>query len=86
MGGYAGKFIQVDLTRGTLDRFTVDEELLNRFIGGSGLGAAIFLDRFDPHVDPFCPDSPLMVMTGPLTGTNFPGSSRFTFCGKSPLT
>ncbi|NIO03093.1 MAG: aldehyde ferredoxin oxidoreductase, partial [Proteobacteria bacterium] len=86
MGGYAGKFLRVDLTSGSNEHFSVPEELLHRFIGGSGLGAALFFDRFDPGVEPFCPENPLMVMTGPLTGTNFPGSSRFTFCGKSPLT
>ncbi len=86
MGGYAGKFLQVDLNSGIIEHFSVPEELLQRFIGGSGLGAALFFDRFDPIVEPLSPENPLMVMTGPLTGTNFPGSSRFTFCGKSPLT
>jgi aldehyde:ferredoxin oxidoreductase len=86
MRGYAGKFLQADLKSGLTEHFSVPEELLHRFIGGSGLGAALFLDRFDPGVEPLSPENPLMVMTGPLTGTNFPGSSRFTFCGKSPLT
>jgi aldehyde:ferredoxin oxidoreductase len=86
MGGYAGKFLHVDLKSHLTEPFSVPEELLLGFIGGSGLAAALFLDRFDPAVEPFSPENPLMVMTGPLTGTNFPGSSRFTICGKSPLT
>ncbi len=86
MGGYAGTFLEVDLTRGTHKPFTVATDVLQGFIGGSGLGAALFLDRFDPEVEPLSPENPLMVMTGPLTGTNFPGSSRFTICGNSPLT
>ena len=86
MGGYAGKFLQVDLKRGLTEHFSLPEEFLRKYIGGSGLAAALFLDRFNPNIEPFSPDNPLMVMTGPLTGTNFPGSSRFTICGKSPLT
>ncbi len=86
MGGYGGRFLQVDLARGALEHLTLGEEFLQRYIGGSGLGAGVFLDRFVPGVEPLSPESPLMVMTGPLTGTNFPGSSRFIVCGKSPLT
>ncbi len=86
MGGYAGKFLHVDLKSRQIEHFNVPEELLHKFIGGSGLAAALFLDRFEPAVEPFSPENPLMVMTGPLTGTNFPGTSRFTICGKSPLT
>jgi aldehyde:ferredoxin oxidoreductase len=86
MGGYAGKFLHVDLKSGLTEHFSVPVELLHGFIGGSGLAAALFLDRFNPTVEPFSTENPLMIMTGPLTGTNFPGSSRFTICGKSPLT
>ena len=86
VGGYGGKFLQVDLKSRFIEYFSLPEELLHSLIGGSGLGAALFLDRFDPGVDPLSPENPLMIMTGPLTGTNFPGSSRFTICGKSPLT
>ena len=86
MGGYAGKFLHVDLKSRQIERFSVPTEYLHKFIGGSGLGAALFLDRFDPAVGPLSSENPLMVMTGPLTGTTFPGSSRFTICAKSPLT
>ena len=79
MGGYAGKFLQVDLKSRFIEYFNVPQDLLNRFIGGSGLGAALFLDRFDWRVDPLSHENPLMIMTGPLTGTNFPGSSRSDF-------
>ncbi len=104
MGGYAGKFLLIDLTyeskdssgskdpsesknpSGSIDHFTIDENVLKKFIGGSGLGASIFIDRCTPNVKPLSEENPLIVMTGPLTGTTFPGSSRFSICGKSPLT
>ncbi|MEW6335089.1 MAG: aldehyde ferredoxin oxidoreductase family protein [Thermodesulfobacteriota bacterium] len=84
--GYAGRHLRVDLTEGRCSDFQVDEALLRRFIGGSALGAMLFLEGFPLDADPFAPESPLMVMTGPMVGSGFPGTSRFAVCAKSPLT
>jgi len=84
--GYAGRFLRVDLTEGRCSPFTVADALLRKFIGGSSLGAKLFLDGFPLSADPLAPESPLMVMTGPMVGSGFPGSSRFAVCAKSPLT
>lgn len=84
--GYAGRLLRVDLTGGRCSSFTVDGEELRKFIGGSALGAKIYLDGFPLEAEPLEPDSPLMVMTGPMVGSGFPGSSRFAVCAKSPLT
>ena len=84
--GYAGRFLRVDLTEGRCSPFTVADALLRKFIGGSSLGAKLFLDGFPLRADPLAPESPLMVMTGPMVGSGFPGSSRFAVCAKSPLT
>ena len=83
--GYAGRFLRVDLTEGRCSPFTVEDALLRKFIGGSSLGAKLFLDGFPLEADPLSPESPLMVMTGPMVGSGFPGSSRFAVCAKSPL-
>jgi aldehyde:ferredoxin oxidoreductase len=64
----------------------VEDALLKKFIGGSALGAKLFLDGFSLEADPLAPDSPFMVMAGPMVGSGFPGSSRFAVCAKSPLT
>ena len=84
--GYAGRYLSVDLTEGSCDDFTIDDQILRRFIGGSALGAKLFLDGCPLDADPLSPESPLMVLTGPMTGSGFPGSSRFAVCAKSPLT
>jgi aldehyde:ferredoxin oxidoreductase len=84
--GYAGKFLKVDLTEGHFADFSVEESLLRKFIGGSALGAKLYLDGHPLEADPLAPESPLMVMTGPLVGSGFPGSSRFAVCAKSPQT
>jgi aldehyde:ferredoxin oxidoreductase len=84
--GYAGRFLRVDLTEGLCSPFTVEDALLRKFIGGSSLGAKLYIDGFPLEADPLAPESPLMVMTGPMVGSGFPGSSRFAVCARSPLT
>ncbi|MEE9911540.1 MAG: aldehyde ferredoxin oxidoreductase family protein [Deltaproteobacteria bacterium] len=84
--GYAGKFLEVDLTGGICSSFTIPEERLKKFIGGSSLAASLYLERFDLHADPLSPENPLMLMNGPLVASGFPGSSRFAMAAKSPQT
>ena len=86
MGGYTNKILEVDLSTRKMDNTDVPEDDKKRFIGGSGVAAKIFLDRFNIKADPLSPDNPLIVMNGPITGSTFPGTSRFAVCGKSPLT
>lgn len=84
--GYAGKFLQIDLTDGVCSTFTLPEERLKKFIGGSCLAASLYLERYNINADPLSPENPLMVMNGPLVGSGFVGSSRFAMIAKSPQT
>jgi aldehyde:ferredoxin oxidoreductase len=86
VGGYAGKVLEIDLSTGKIENGSIKEEDRMNFIGGSGLAAKIFFDSFNPRVDPLSSENPLILMTGPVVGTHFPGTSRFAVCGKSPLT
>jgi aldehyde:ferredoxin oxidoreductase len=86
VGGYTGKILEVNLSNGKIEIKSIKEGDQRKFIGGSGLAANIFFDSVDPNVDPLSPENPLIVMTGPIVGTQFPGTSRFAVCGKSPLT
>ena len=86
MGGYRNKILEVDLSNFKMDVTDIPDDDKKRFIGGSGVAAKLFFDRFNINTDPLSPDNPLIVMNGPLTGTTLPGTSRFAVCGKSPLT
>jgi len=86
VGGYGEKILEIDLSAGKIETRPIKENDQRKFIGGSGLAAKIFFDSFDPEVDPLSSENPLIVMTGPVVGTQFPGTSRFAVCGKSPLT
>jgi len=83
---YRGKILDVNLTTGTVKETKLDEKILRQFVGGSGLAAKLFFDRVPPNVDPLSEKNVLFLMTGPLTGTNFPTSSRVVAAFKSPLT
>ena len=84
--GFAQRLLEVNLTNGKIHKASLEESQTRDFLGGAGLAARLFLDRFSPEVDPLSEANPLFVMTGPLVGTLFPGSSRFAVCARSPLT
>ena len=83
--GYMGQLLRVDLTRRTIDRQILSEDLLRKYIGGSGLGARLLYDETKAKTDPFGADNLLLFLTGPLTGTPFPSSSRYAVIAKSAL-
>jgi aldehyde:ferredoxin oxidoreductase len=87
MFGYAGKILEVDLTTGEIEKADLDEQDCHDFLGGSGLAAKIYLDRWPgADVDPLGPENLFIILTGPWTGTRVPGGNRFAACARSPLT
>ncbi|MBI3071588.1 MAG: aldehyde ferredoxin oxidoreductase family protein [Deltaproteobacteria bacterium] len=86
MGGYCGKTLSVNLAAGTVKDDPAPASDHRAFIGGAGLAAKVYFDRFKPKVGALAPDNPLIVFAGPLTGTKTPGASRFAVAARSPLT
>jgi aldehyde:ferredoxin oxidoreductase len=70
---------------GSVDISEIPDSAFRSFIGGRGLGAAILLRHGGP-VDPLAPESPLCMLAGPMTGTDFPLANRLTFVFRSPQT
>ena len=87
MFGYAGRILLVDLTNGKTSVESLNEEYAKKYIGGIGLGMRLYLAHSKAGVDPFSPDNPLIVTTGPISGTMWPtGGNGHTFVSKSPQT
>jgi len=85
--GYAGRILHVDLTSGKIWTEPLKEELAKKYIGGIGLGMRLLLEHSKPDVDPFSPENPLIVATGPLSGSMVPtGGNGHAFVSKSPQT
>ena len=86
IGGYKNKVLLISLSSGETQEIYFNDEEKRKFIGGYGYGAKFILERQKAGVDPLGEENIFGVFAGPLTGTNFPAVSRFTICGKSPLT
>jgi len=85
ISGYAGKFLEVNLSTGKIKDVKFDDEVLKNYVGGRGLAAKILWDRLGSKwekIDPLGPENILLFLTGPLTGY-FPGG-RICVSGKSP--
>jgi aldehyde:ferredoxin oxidoreductase len=86
MSGYVGRYLEVDLARGEIRELPIAKEVQRKYLGGSGLAAYLFFLRGKYTADPLGPDNDLFVLTGPISGTLVPGSSRFAVAARSPLT
>lgn len=85
MRGYAGKFLEIDLSSESIKETRFSEDTLRNYIGGRGLAAKILWDRLGDRwetIDPFAPENLLLILTGPMTG--FVPGTKVCISGKSP--
>jgi aldehyde:ferredoxin oxidoreductase len=85
-GGYAGKWLDIDLTTGKIGDITFSYEVLEQYLGGRGIATKILWDRLGKKwaaLDPLDPENLLIFATGPMTGI-YPGA-RICVSGKSPV-
>jgi benzoyl-CoA reductase subunit BamB len=81
-----GYNLEIDLTRGSIERVATDPKLTELHLGGLGTNTKILWDRVPPEVEPFSPDNLLIFGTGLLTGTPAPGANRTIISTISPQT
>lgn len=84
--GYAGSIARVDLTSEKVDRTELSQKDALAVLGGKGLGALLLYTSTYAGMNPLSPENPLILATGPLTGTLAPSSCRFSIITKSPHT
>lgn len=83
-GGYMNKLARVDLSNGEITYEALDENLIKQYIGGVGLSAKIMWNEVPAGTNVFDPENLVIFMTGPLTGTDAPGSNMISIVSKSP--
>ena len=86
MAGWAQNVLDIDLHTQTHKTYALDMEMARLFVGGRGLGARMLWDMVGPEVDALSPQNVLIFTNGPLTGTGYQTSNRFSVSTKSPLT
>jgi len=85
--GYAGRILRIDLSTGKTKVSPLSTEYAKKYIGGIGLGMRLLIENSKPGTDPFSPENPLILATGPFSGTMAPtGGNGHAFVSKSPLT
>lgn len=84
--GDTGYNLEIDLTRGNVERVETDPKLTELHLGGLGTNAKLLWDRVPPETDPFAPEIPLMFSSGLLCGTPAPGANRTIITAYSPQT
>ena len=78
--------LEVDLSRGSIDRVESDPELTKLHLGGLGTSARILWDRVPAETEAFSEDNLLIFATGLLCGTAAPGCNRTVVSTFSPQT
>ena len=78
--------LEVDLTRGNIEKVATDPKDTELYLGGLGTNAKIMWDRVPPETDPFSPDNLLIFGAGLLCGTPATGCNRTIVTTISPQT
>jgi aldehyde:ferredoxin oxidoreductase len=84
-GGCFGKILEIDLSSRTYKARPLSDDLVQKFIGGRGLGAYYAVTEYKAGKNPLDEDAFIFVGPGPLNGTACP-STRTSFVNKSPYT
>jgi aldehyde:ferredoxin oxidoreductase len=83
---YTGTVLRIDLSTRTSVAEPLNMDYARLYIGGKGLLLRYMWDEVRPGLDPWSPESPLYLVTGPFAGTNVTTSSRLVVGCKSPKT
>lgn len=81
-----GYDLEIDLTRGNIERVATDREVTALHLGGEGVAAKILWERVPPEVAPDSPANLLIFSAGLLDATPVPGANRTTVSCISPQT
>jgi benzoyl-CoA reductase subunit BamB len=81
-----GVNLEIDLTRGNIERVQSDPKDTELYLGGLGTNAKLLWDRVPPEVDAFDPENLLIFGAGLLCGTPATGCNRTIVTTISPQT
>jgi len=81
-----GYDLEIDLSRGAIDRVETDPRLMELYLGGQGTAAKLLWDRVPPEAEPFSPENLLIFSSGLFNGTPVPGATRTAVNTFSPQT
>ncbi len=81
-----GYNLEIDLSRGGIERVETDPRLMELYLGGQGTAAKLLWDRVPPDAEPFSPENLLIFSSGLFNGTPVPAATRTSVNTFSPQT
>jgi len=78
--------LEVDLSRGNIEKVATDPKDTELYLGGLGTNTKLLWDRVGPEVEPFSPENLLIFGAGLLCGTPATGCNRTIVSTISPQT
>lgn len=82
--GYGGHILKINLTTGEINREPLDQELVEKHVGGWGICTKLMYDHMPVGKDALDPDSPIIIAPGFFNGTLCPGSPKVFMTSKCP--
>lgn len=85
--GSWGKILEIDVKRKIIRTVKPSEDIYRKFLGGRGLGVYLYTQYASPlNGCALSEGNPIIITTGPLTGTSTPTAGRASMTSRSPLT
>ena len=84
--GETGFNLEIDLSRGNIEKVETDPRDTELYLGGLGTSAKLMWDRVPPEIEAFSPDNLLIFSAGLLCGTPAIGCNRTIVTTISPQT
>jgi aldehyde:ferredoxin oxidoreductase len=84
--GYMGRLLRVDLSDGTARDESLEPEMAEKYVGGTGVGVEYLYREVPPGVEWDDPGNRLILASGPMGGTPVAGSGTFSLVTKGPTT
>ncbi|TFG11528.1 hypothetical protein EU537_12075 [Candidatus Thorarchaeota archaeon] len=80
------KILRIDLSEKSTKVDKIPTDILDKFIGGKGIGTYFIYKELKEGINPLGPDNILYLLSGPLQGLPAPNVGRWSIVTKSPKT
>jgi len=86
MSGAWNRILKVDLSEKKTEVEELDEKIIEKYLGGNGLGIKLLQEETEGKIKAFSEENPLIFVPGALNGSKIPMTEKCGFYSKSPLT
>ncbi|KPK87781.1 MAG: hypothetical protein AMJ94_16435 [Deltaproteobacteria bacterium SM23_61] len=78
--------LRVDLSGGQVKAEPLRDDLIEKYVGGTGIGARLLYEEVPPGVEWNDPKNRMFIFSGPLGATRISGTGTFSVITKGPMT